>query len=451
MKKILFPLAIPMSMLFLLMACNDPTVIGAELLEQDEADVRFTDTLTLQTQTITEDSVVTYTVDNQFNSFACGYFQDPVFGTVRSEIYSQFKEASLDAPAFENPVLDSLVLTLGIDTNKVYGTFNENYRLEIHRITEDLAASGETIYSDRTFMTETDILGAIDFTPDPSNLQPYATVFGLDTIDGSFISIRLDDQLGEDMLNDDWYEVDEFVTRLRGLQIRLANSMPTEGLLNFNMNSTFTRLRLYYRNITSDLDTIPEVYDFGVSGSTTPRHANMTHDFTGAPIEPYFNNLAGGDTLLFIQGMSGPNVAIDVPYLQDLGNIIVNKAELEFYVAELPEDNPDLYTPSTQLVVTFQEDGQGEEYFLADDVVLNPSAFGGILQEEEINGATLQKYTMNVASYLNRRILEGNVGTFRIFLRAFPKQETTNRVTLYGPSHAQYPAKLKLTYTNISN
>lgn len=447
MKKILFALAMPLSMFLLISACNDPTVIGSELLEQDEADLAFVDTLTLIAQTVAEDTVVTYTIDNQFNNFPCGYFEDPVFGTIRSTIYSQFKEGALDPPAFENPQLDSLVLLLGFDTTAVYGVFDEAYQLEVRRITEDLDNSQE-FYSNQSFETESDVLGMLNFEPNPLAIDSMLTFVGGDSIPGFFIRIRLDDQLGLDMLDESWYEEGAFVEMMKGLEIKLANTMPTNGLLSFSMNSTFTRLRLFYTNYTSEPDTISTVYDFTVSGSTTPRHANMVHDFTGTEVEQYFNNPEGGDSLLFMQGMSGPNISIEIPYIRDLGDIVVNKAEMDFYVAELPGDDIDVYEPIGQLVTALQEEG---EFVITSDVILNPTAFGGNLTTESIDGLTLQKYTINLAAYLNSTLLEDETSSIQFFLRAFPKQETTKRVVIYGPKHPLYPAKLKLTYTSIDN
>ncbi len=449
MKKILFALAIPLSVLISVTSCNEPTLIGSDLLEQDEADLRFTDTLTLKTRTVTEDSVVTYTIDNQFNIFPCGNFEDPVFGILNADIYAQFREGALDPPSFENPRLDSLVLTLAYDTINSYGIFDEPYQLEIRRISEDLDNS-QKFYSNESFSADMSPIGSINFTPEPLQRADYVTVLDRDTVESNFISIRLDDQLGQDMLNEAWYEEGAFIEMLKGLKIELANTTPTKGLMSFNMNSSFTRLRLYYRNFTSEPDTVATVYDFGVTGTTTPRHVNIEHDFSGAIVEDFINDPTKGDSLAFLQAMAGPNIELEIPHLFSLGDIIVNKAELNFYVAELMEDMTDVYTPTDRLILTVQDE-DGETLLTIDDVVQNGAAFDGTLSSEEVNGSTIQKYTMNIASYLNRKIIEKTTGSVKFFLRAFPKQESTKRVVIYGAGHSQFPVEFEMTYTQLDN
>ena len=146
--------------------------------------------------------------------------------------------------------------------------------------------------------------------------------------------------------------------------------------------------------------------------------------------------------------MAGPNVEISIPYLATLGDIVVNKAELEFYVADLPGDDLDIFKPNHQLVLVKKNDS--DVFILIDDVVLGPTVFGGDVETIETSGGeTMYKYTMNISAMLNTLIASGKADT-KLYLRAFPKQETAARVVLYGPGHAQYPAKLKLTYTDIN-
>ncbi len=448
MKKILFALVLFLPAVFWISSCTKPTLVGSELLDQDEADLRFTDTLTLRAATIREDSIQTFNLDNPFNSFPCGYFQDPLLGTVRAEIYAQFREGSLDPPVFEDPRLDSLVLTLAIDTLGTYGRFNEPYEIEVRRIVEELDNEMEYT-SDMTFDIDATPIGQIVENVDLALPDSFLLNVQGEKQEALFVEVRLDDQLGLDMFDTTWYAEGAFIQQLRGLHISIANSNPTEGMLNFDMNATFSRLRLFYRNVTSEPDTVASVYDFNISGTTTPRHVNLQHDFSTGIVEPFFEDQTLGDSLVFLQSMAGPNVELEIPYFGDLGNIVVNKAELEFFAALLPGDSELVFPPDLQLIIAAEN--EEDELIVVDDVFLNPLAFGGVPEEVEVDGETVVKYNMNVAAYLNTLLADGNANNPKLILRSAFKQERSNRVVLYGPGHSRFPAKLNLTYTNIDN
>ena len=100
-KNILAALSL-LAILSLATSCSRPTPIGADLLEQDRANVLFTDTLDIIASTVSEDSVLTYSSDptRQLRVYLCGQLDDPVFGKASSEIYTQFRYGSTGAPDF---------------------------------------------------------------------------------------------------------------------------------------------------------------------------------------------------------------------------------------------------------------------------------------------------------------------------------------------------------------
>ena len=78
--------------LALVFSCNDPTFVGEELLEQDQAEVFFTDTFGLRATTIRNDSVLTFVPPESlsaiFTEFLFGKFEDPVFGRTEAHIFA---------------------------------------------------------------------------------------------------------------------------------------------------------------------------------------------------------------------------------------------------------------------------------------------------------------------------------------------------------------------------
>ncbi|MEM8906711.1 MAG: hypothetical protein AAGD05_02595, partial [Bacteroidota bacterium] len=80
-------------LLIFVSACTEPIPIGTDLVEQDQADIRFIDTFTIVAKTIAEDSVRIFDPNPQvqFDHYLCGNLNDPVFGSVTADLYIQFR------------------------------------------------------------------------------------------------------------------------------------------------------------------------------------------------------------------------------------------------------------------------------------------------------------------------------------------------------------------------
>ena len=118
-------------------SCNDPTSIGAELLEEDQANIGFTDTITLSATTIPSDTIRTYSPSAQIRSYLFGNMTDPVFGTSKSELYLEARLSFLQ-PDFFSIEVDSIVLVLPYDTASFYGTWQEEFGLDVFELAEKM-------------------------------------------------------------------------------------------------------------------------------------------------------------------------------------------------------------------------------------------------------------------------------------------------------------------------
>ena len=74
---------------FLFSECNDPTFLGADLLKEDEINLSFVDTFTLEAQTLLDsDQTVYYPAIGQvFGKMAIGNFQDQLFGNTDAGLF----------------------------------------------------------------------------------------------------------------------------------------------------------------------------------------------------------------------------------------------------------------------------------------------------------------------------------------------------------------------------
>jgi len=426
-------------------ACNDPVSIDTGLLQEDQLDLEYREDITLTATSIREDSVLTYSAGGDLARFPCGNFEDPFLGKTTAEIFAQLR---LPTPVdFQNVSYDSIVLSLAYDdVFPSYGDISQQHELEIYRLTENMDSS--IYYSSRGFETEAMPVGTYAFTPAPTDsveLGVYLpdTIITMNT--PPHIRISLDDMLGEELIDLDSVSYSsnaDFVEAFKGINVRPTSD--NDGLVAFNLASQYSRLTLYY---TSTIGTGVAEYNYFFTDLST-KTATYSHDYTGSVAESFIDNTTSGDSLVFAQGMSGLNAKVSLPNLSELDNTLINKAELEFYAADIIANDTMLYPPTAQFIVA--EENEDGTVVLIEDVNnaifrANLSSFGGGLTDDSASG--MQKYTVNITTHL-QGMIDGTAKDF-ILIRAFPKESTMSRSIIYGPGHSTFPMKLKVTYTNL--
>lgn len=447
-----------MMILLLVSSCTDPIMVGAALFEEDQASVGFNDTLEVITRTIPGDSVRTYSplTSQQLRSYRLGRFQDPVFGTTEASLYLQPLLERL-RPDFTGAVLDSIVLVLPYDTTGFYGAIDEPFGIEVFRVIEDMRRN-EEYYSNRTFAAETVPLGQLTFTPNLDSLEVVEFDDGeRDTIRFPHIRIPLSASFGEELLSYDTLITGSdttFLNQFKGLYLRPTTE--NQGLLSFNLiTSAEAGIVIYYRE--EDLDEEQFKLQFL---ATSTRVIHYEHDYTGSIVAPYLENPGANDSLVFLQGLAGVNVRLEIPALDDLSNVAINFAELEVSAAILPEDDPDLFDRVGQILVYTME---GDQVFPVADLgilesrgVSIPGGFGGVPEERE--GDEPDVYSFNITAQL-QRMLESPDENVLFLFAGKEKEELSGsipykaarawRSVLYGGSHPQYPIRLKVAYTRL--
>ncbi len=433
-------------------ACNDPTVIGSDLLSGDQLDIQFTDTMTIESYTAIEDSIATYFpgIFTNIESFPVGIFEDPIMGTASSGVYVQYSLNSV-FPDFDEPglTLDSVVLVLPYNIEYSFGNLDEVHSVEVYQMSESFPDTA-VFYSDMSFMADT-LIGKADFRPITNEDDSVSVYFPAQDITRKLppqLRIKLDQNgFAEKLFNADSTvlgSVDGFENFLKGIHIKPTSV--NKGMPSFNFRTNNSGLFVYYRR---NSDTTFLSYQFPVflgNVVTAEYHhdystsnLNLLSDFIG-------KNAPHADSLLFVQGMSGTNVVIRVPHVEYLSDKVINKAEIILPIQILPEDDP-IYEPDIKVLVSeILANGSAS---LIDDFILARNRVG-LERFTELAGGDIESdntYRLNITTHL-QDMSRGQV-TKDMRISIFLKAEQSSRVILGGTGNSDTPAKLEVTFTNF--
>ncbi|MEO7175912.1 MAG: DUF4270 family protein, partial [Saprospiraceae bacterium] len=394
-------------------SCGDTIDLGSELLQNDELAIGFTDTLSFSTSTVRTDSVQTfYYNQNDANGaitprvYPVGQMTDPIFGRSTAEFYIQFniKDAS---PDFVGGILDSAVFSMAYDTLGIYGDISAPFSIELHELAETLDTT-RSYYSNKKVVYDPSPVASLNsFIAAPRDSVTIIDSVGgiLDTIiQRPHVRLHLDQGFASEIFNagtDVLSSNAKFTAFFKGLAV--VPTSENSGILAFNpvwveASNSVSKMTFYYHD-----DGVAKQFNF-YALPTTPRSSYYTKDYSSSVIATYINDPGLSQELVFVQGLSGLQAELTLPDVSSFGNSgILNYAELEFAIAELPGDLPASYPPVRQLVVSEkQADGTLK---LIDDYRFGLSAgtltyFGGTPIEGELNGVTYKRYRMNLSSHI---------------------------------------------------
>lgn len=432
--------------LFSAIGCSKSSELGLSLVEQEQSDILFSDTSTVILTTKKADPIAT----SGRSVMVCGAYSDADWGESIASIYMNFRLNNTGA-TFPNSVFDSLVLTLAYDTYGHYGELRTNKPTatsqvwEIARVLEDIEESTD-YKSNHTFQTDPNLLKSnFQFTPnDTSKVTVGSTTMN------PHLRIRLDDQAGIDlgkMFMDpqgsaaDIYESNtKFKNWFKGIQIRPASNNPSNGsIVRFKSKNALTKLTLYYTD-TSNNGSAAKTFEF-----LTNEDAEVVSTFQLTHPVHLTDNLPT-DTVVYVQGLDGLHTKVEFPNVGNLGDVIINKAELVLMLADTGTNEH----PEPLQLVAKRKDASGN-LVVIDDVItaLNSSsgnsyyAFGGVL---ESIGSNKFVYRMFLSQQM-QDFVDGTISDRSIYI-TLPSALDPGRVQLINHQGVN-KAKLYLTYTKI--
>ena len=443
----------------LLVACNDPTLIGEELLTEDGFDLERTDTVTITTQTVTADTLTVYDGAARLTHFLVGNFDDPAFGRTEGQLFTQVR-SDLSLPSFaDEATIDSIIWRVVVDKEQSYGDITVPYTFEVYRIAEPIDAE-QDYTAGSSFPLEDTPLTTLTVTPsmipDTVTLIGFPSTTRVDTSEvPGFLRFDLTEQLRpffESTSRDDIQNDTTLTEQFPGLAIRVVGDTP--GLVDLRFAATVepNGLAIYYTN-PEDESRIQ--YDLSVTSVTGVRVPNYRQDPSGSPLAEVLNVETDQDSLTFVQGLNGPVTNLNFPYAESFPDRAqINRATLTMRVAFLTADGQMSFELPDQMALTeVTEDGLE----IIDDLlafrvqtstgtVFNPDTgrgFGGQFIAGENGEPGTYRFTMSRAF---AQMVRGDISN-TLQLSQIERAIRGNRVIFYGEAHPLYAPKLEVTYT----
>lgn len=437
-----------LSFLLFVSACTDPINIGSEVIEADGViDVEFIDTLTLSSQTILADSSITFrqTDQNTYSgqTYLAGVMEDAVFG--KSEAIAYFGVSLFSAfPDFSDLRVDSIVMSLSLDSLGQNGYEQALHEIELYRLTEPFEDLVEdTLYSNRSFEYEATPFYTVNREVSHSD-SLMINAFTTDTVIGVSPQIRIPLDIDEwktisSVANDTLIDNEKFISEVPGFALK---STPDESsifgldlLYAGSSSAASSNILIYYW----PTDTTKNVLRLPLGKI---RHNNFIHDYSGSELEA--NITADKPEFLFLESMGGTNIEFDLSSVLNLPEKILNQAVLEIAIEK--EESP--FEPISQIFAFYKN--EDNDLVSVRDLSINNNntvLFDGELNEVLSNGVTYDVYKMTLTNQI-KDLLENEISTGKITLVANAKSQRSKRSKILGPAHPDYPPVLKLVITN---
>lgn len=419
-------------------ACHDDTGPIGIGLSSNLMGTEFTDTVTIEAHSLLEDTINT----TNMSANIVGSLHDPVFGNSTAAIYTQFGLTGAGVNFGENPVIDSVVLTLQIAG--YYGDTTSKVGIRAYELTE--ALSPNTQYHQGSTV-------AFDNTPLNYSLTGYTIAPGsIITIDTTIynphLRIRLTNDFGQKLLDNqtEMSSTTTFSNFFKGLYISAESHTDNTGyMLITGMTSSLTGIILYYHNDSESAIR----YTFPCL-NTCVRFNRFWHDYdasTDADFrqEVLENSPSAGTQKLFVQATGGVKTKITFPYLQNAfktldNKVVINRAELVITNASPDEE---YFVAPAALTLQGIKAATGAIAYVPDDETYAGSAyFGGTYDKEK------HEYRFRLTKYVQDQILQtGNLSN-SLYIVVKGSSVRANRLVFWGTDlQDDRHLRMELSYT----
>ena len=301
--------------------------VGLDEINSSEYLNGITDTFSIVSYTIAEDSTIT---DNPAN-VVLGSYVDPEFGLVDASFFTQWRIATIN-PDFGDPstiAIDSFVLSL--EYAGYYGDLSAQ-TFEVYELDEDIYIdSTYYMFSDKN-VKASNLVSANQgvISPNPNE----NSIVGSDTVE-SQLRINLDTNFARSFIEEavsgssSFASNEDFLTFFKGVKVKVNNPGQSVGqgaVLYFDLSDAASKATIYFTQ-----DTIPKTYEFIINSSCAD-YNRVNFDASMFPVNNVVADSTQGMTEFFAQAFKHRAV-VYIPELDSLpANIIIHRADLKLPV-----------------------------------------------------------------------------------------------------------------------
>ena len=355
--------------IFLIVSCKKKNqTIGGTAINQNEL---------LSSGGIDAFSIVTYSVNDgldslvtsETNTSVLGSYNDPVFGKVNGEIYTQLKLSSPN-PVFAEGVITIDSVVLGMQYAGYYGNSGDQ-NIEVYEIHDPVGMFADSSYlasdeiGELTFGASTNLVYTDEnpFGSTTNNIPDGGiyylstgglTVIGDDTLSSSQLRIHLKREFGmkfiteaKDPASTTFDSNEDFFEYFKGLHIKTNNTSQSSGqggMFYFDLKDTYSKMSIYYK-----IDGVTKTPFDLLINSETATFTHMNVDHSGTVLADIIADSTLGENQYYAQAY-GTRAIIQIESLVNLPtNVIIHKATLDL---PIQYQTGTKYAPSSDMVAT---------------------------------------------------------------------------------------------------
>ena len=409
-------------MLLIPTACTEKeTDLGVDLQDPFTLYDGVRDTAYMTACTLFDDSLSTA----GFAAGVFGNYHDETFGDVEAVLYSQISIPQDGVRITESVQIDSVVMTLVIDT--VFPARTDSTPVPLHIVINQLA---EALRSDSSYLSSDHL--------EESNVCFFDSVVNFVT---DSLRLRMRPEIFP-VLQRESPSPEDFVEQTKGFALHLG---PTcQKLVTVSLSATSTRLTVYYH--TPEVDTAAREFDFIINGEAA-HSMYVKHDYSGTPLAIFDHNKKDtivGSERLYLEPLGGTRVRLSLqPFLNEFHakhpTAVIHYAELLLPVY----DTSDTQTPVR--ILAMRRNADGSLVYVTDaDVLSNPytyAGFDGYYQRDK------HCYRLRVTRHLQELMRSGRDYGTELIIDA--RRSSGFRTVLRG-SDVDNPVRIDFVYTDMN-
>ncbi len=395
-------------------SCEEPDSIGLGLIEEEQFDLIYVDTLTVRLSTVLFDSVAT----SATGRLLAGHRADSIFGTITANAFFQIGLDSLNNyPDEERATYDRAVLTLYYDNYSYYDTI-QLQTFQVYPLINELEYRDDgklynTSFQDNTgnLYDSTKLLGSFSWHPKPHQ--------------ENYVEIPLDDSLGRELFilaqgqNDTIQSENDFQEKYKGFA--LVPELQNSAMLGF---SNRTGISVYFEEGGEEKSLQFSVsnnvyFSQVVQDRSTTKYAPLTQQRNELPAD-------ASDNTVYLQGGTGVGIRVEFPFIKSLltlsNELDITDANL---ILKLPKGSYSGSTPLPQNLTAYQVDGLNR-------IVGEFSTTFNLYLDQEFKEESY--YLIPVTGFLKAQLAqaENNENALLITLPGDAMDKTTNRIVANG-------------------